>query len=151
MSSLFDDICSVLYNRTFKTVICISKAGNVAIYNIEDGSDSNRFTIPNNTPPSLADEGVISPDRTINSTSQRNDSAMSDTLRNTQISTKQQKEQHYHHLPTASNFITMACLDAVDKRLVIYTHVGIVQFWNFTTGTLLFEVNPQVPTSMGAL
>ena len=123
VSPLYNDLCSVLYNRTFKTILCVGRAGNVAIYNIEDGSDSNRFMIPNNTP----------------------------LFMTTKIDNEKQNNTHKYRdsKSSSANFITMACLDGADKRLIIYTQIGVVQFWNFTTGTLLFEVNPQVPTSMG--
>ncbi len=156
VSPLFDDLCSVLYNRTFKTIVCVSKAGSVAIYNIEDGSDVNRFTIPNNTPivKTMAtvddsnnhnNNGNNSPDRTIDSTASNNKSMNITSSSNHH----HHQQQHHQRAVLSSNFITMACLDGADKRLIIYTHIGVVQFWNYTTGILLFEVHPQVPTSMG--
>ena len=154
VSPLFDDLCSVLYNRTFKTVLCVSKAGSVAVYNIEDGSDFNKFTIPNNTPV-VMDDGAVSPDKTVNSANKRINSTLFSTESNTGGGTlfnstmNSVRIQNQSHQLSSTNFIIAACLDGADRRLIVYTQIGVVQFWNYTTGSLLFEVNPQVPTSMG--
>jgi WD40 repeat protein len=89
---MIDDMCSILYNKTFKTLFVISNAGSVVIYNIEDGSDCNRFQIPYPRRPSDDEAQVL------------------------QIIAKKTK------------FIQQASLDASDRRLIVLTSRGSIQF-----------------------
>ena len=89
---MIDDICSMLYNKTFKTLFVISNAGSVVIYNIEDGSDCNRFQIPYPRRSSDDEAQVL------------------------QIIAKKAK------------FIQQASLDASDRRLIVLTSRGSIQF-----------------------
>ena len=118
---VLDDYCSILYNSTFKTTIFVTKSGSVSIYNIEDGSDSIQFCIPNSFKESSGSDG---------------------TNLDLQKTTSMQQQSS-----GASNFIVQAILDGSDKRLIVLTVSGALQFWNFTCGMLLFEVDMQVVTS----
>ena len=129
--SSLDDLCTVLYNRTYKTVLFVSRGGIVSIHNIEDGSDSNRFIIP---PP--ASEAIGNQTIHVSGMKTSINLGVTGSIKDTQDS------------GIGQHVIMQACLDSTDKRLIVLTSSFTVQFWDFTRGAILFEVVPQVPTSI---